>query len=227
MAIRRIHIFTILNRLSITMVLVSAVFTGSVFFAYAGAEEHGSDHGSRGHGSSGGGHSEGAGHEGGRHGRGRQGNYDPGREKGHGGGAKAVENTILKSGGRPVWAREGIPEVELGRLNSARVPAHVLQRALEKAQAELLATPGAEIHAPLQNIALYKEAVLRGDLDKAAEYLGFAAEKRMPITSEMVEALNIILGISVSDNEAMAGNADQIRQNILTEHDAGEIDNQH
>ena len=33
-------------------------------------------------------------------------------------------------GGKPVWAQEGIPEVELGRLNVARSPDQVLDRAL-------------------------------------------------------------------------------------------------
>ena len=36
-------------------------------------------------------------------------------------------------GGRPVWAKEGIPEVELGRLNVARSPEHVLASALQEA----------------------------------------------------------------------------------------------
>lgn len=33
-------------------------------------------------------------------------------------------------GGRPVWAQEGIPEVELGRLSVARAPSHVIDKAL-------------------------------------------------------------------------------------------------
>ncbi|WP_407494290.1 hypothetical protein [Pseudooceanicola sp. MF1-13] len=37
------------------------------------------------------------------------------------------------AGGKPDWAQEGIPEVELGRLNVARSPAHVLNQALEEA----------------------------------------------------------------------------------------------
>jgi hypothetical protein len=36
-------------------------------------------------------------------------------------------------GGKPVWAKEGIPEVELGRLNVARSPAKVLDQALAEA----------------------------------------------------------------------------------------------
>ncbi|MGB5558068.1 MAG: hypothetical protein WBN04_08650, partial [Paracoccaceae bacterium] len=40
-------------------------------------------------------------------------------------------------GGKPAWAQEGIPEVELGRLSVARSPGHVLQRALDEAVANL------------------------------------------------------------------------------------------
>lgn len=42
-------------------------------------------------------------------------------------------------GGKPVWAQEGIPEVELGRLSVARSPEHVLERALLEADATLTA----------------------------------------------------------------------------------------
>ena len=42
-------------------------------------------------------------------------------------------------GGKPVWAQEGIPEIELGRLSVARSPEHVLARALDEAEATLTA----------------------------------------------------------------------------------------
>lgn len=83
-------------------------------------------------------------------------------------------------GGKPVWAQEGIPEVELGRLNVARSPDSVLQRAYDEAVATLtpemvafynLSTAEmieqltfnfdnvAYIDSPLQNLALLKEAL--------------------------------------------------------------------
>lgn len=37
------------------------------------------------------------------------------------------------TGGRPAWAKEGIPEVELGRLSVARSPEHVLDHAFSEA----------------------------------------------------------------------------------------------
>ncbi len=83
-------------------------------------------------------------------------------------------------GGKPVWAQEGIPEVELGRLNVARSPAQVLDRAYDEALAGftpeaaefyslsldepilMLSTEFGEItmiDSPLQNIALLKDAL--------------------------------------------------------------------
>lgn len=210
--------FPRLMRLSLGGLLAASLFAGpfSMSSAHAAHDEGGhdshvsghtdSDHGQRGKGHRGGGH-------------------DSALPRGHhGGGAKAVENKVLNTGRQPVWAQGGIPEVEMGRLNAARAPGFVLERALAKAHQEMEANPEVEIHSPPQNIALYREAVLNGDLNKAAGYLGSAADKRIPITGEMVEALNIILAVSVPDNQEMASEADQVRQSILEAHDdeAGE-----
>lgn len=83
-------------------------------------------------------------------------------------------------GGKPVWAQEGIPEVELGRLNVARSPDHVLQRAYDEAiasvspemisfynltldqaveQLSLNFDNIAYIDSPLQNLALLKDTL--------------------------------------------------------------------
>lgn len=83
-------------------------------------------------------------------------------------------------GGKPIWAQEGIPEVELGRLNVARSPDKVLDRAYTEALATLtpemvafynLSTDQmidqltfhfddvAYIDSPLQNLALLKDAL--------------------------------------------------------------------
>ncbi|PWE48075.1 hypothetical protein DEM26_20160, partial [Thioclava sp. NG1] len=40
-------------------------------------------------------------------------------------------------GGKPTWSQEGIPEVELGRLNVARSPEHVIDQAYEEALASI------------------------------------------------------------------------------------------
>lgn len=84
------------------------------------------------------------------------------------------------SSGKPVWAQEGIPEVELGRLNVARSPDQVLDRAYAEALSSFtpevaafynldLAAMERElstnwdnvrfIDSPLQNLALLRDAL--------------------------------------------------------------------
>lgn len=162
----------------------------------SGGHSSGDHSGGRGRGRGGGhdsGHTDHGGDEGDDHG----GGHTPGpkgygshgtHRGGHGndvarGGGKTVEYKILR-GRRPVWAQEGIPEVELGRLNVSRAPGHVLARA----EGEALATYSeamAELYnldadqaatllrssfrdvsrydSPLQNLALYKDVMTFGD----------------------------------------------------------------
>ncbi|MDE2006802.1 MAG: hypothetical protein KGI51_09570 [Rhodospirillales bacterium] len=47
----------------------------------------------------------------------------------YGGGPNSRKPAAGTTGGRPVWAKEGIPAVELGRLSVARAPEHVLDHA--------------------------------------------------------------------------------------------------
>lgn len=89
-------------------------------------------------GSKGGGHDDGA--EGGREGGAGEGR---GGSEGEGDGGGRGQGAGAGGAGRPVWAREGIPEVELGRLNVARSPDHVLDRAY----AEALSTFSEEVAA--------------------------------------------------------------------------------
>jgi hypothetical protein len=88
-------------------------------------------------------------------------------------------------GGKPIWAQEGIPEVELGRLSVARSPDQVLERSLLEAIATL--TPDmaafynlsldqiiAELSlnwdnitiydSPLQNLALFEDVLMDGSI---------------------------------------------------------------
>jgi len=139
-----------------------------------GHDEQGGDHGDE----------HGDGHMPGPKGYGGQGSGRGGREhEVAGGGGKAVEDKVLR-GRRPVWAREGIPEVELGRLNVARAPAHVLERAEGEAlatyrqpmrviysldaeqAAALLATSYRDVaryDSPVQNLALYRDVMTFGN----------------------------------------------------------------
>lgn len=151
--------------------------------------EHDDDHGDDGHtGGSGGGHGghddghddgHGDGGSGGGSGGGGSGG-NPGSGAGQGQGSGKGQGNSSGVGGSPVWAREGIPEVELGRLNVARSPDQVLQRAYEEALASLSPEMAgfysmdineminelsnnfdnlSYIDSPLQNLALLKDAL--------------------------------------------------------------------
>jgi hypothetical protein len=114
------------------------------------------------------------------------------------------------TGGKPVWAQEGIPEVELGRLSVARSPDQVFDRAYAEALAtmtpEMIAfyniagTDGwvalldaisndwdaiSFIDSPLQNLALMEEA-----LD------GNSALSGVGVTTDNDMLLAIFLGIA-------------------------------
>ncbi len=129
----------------------------------------------------------------------------------------------LRPGGRPVWAQEGLPEAELGRLNVARAPGRVLDRALSEAVGEwsdarsgwyglplddALARmaeleKGIRVESPLQNLGMYRALLsgrrpvpIDGDaLELAAIFLGGASDKTIPIVPDTVVALNTILGV--------------------------------
>lgn len=120
-------------------------------------------------------------------GKGQDANGTGGNGTGQGGPSADSEGKGPKAGaagddtrGKPAWAQEGIPEVELGRLNVARSPSKVLDRAY----AEALATFNADmanfyslsladavmklstefdsasyIDSPLQNLSLLKDAL--------------------------------------------------------------------
>lgn len=73
-------------------------------------------------------------------GQGGQGQDQGGQGQGQGGPGEDSEGKGPKAGasgnaggGKPVWAEEGIPKVELGRLSVARSPDQVLDRALAEA----------------------------------------------------------------------------------------------
>lgn len=181
------------------LAVLSVVAAGAVFAPpllnsmIAHAQTHSAE-GEEGH--SGGGKGSGAGHDSGSHddsdshddseghdsgviikGKGRKGgNSDAG------GGGKRGAGASGTAGTRPVWAKEGIPEVELGRLNVARSPDQVLSRAYAEAMAMATITPEIvdfykltqaqmisqlSLHwddvlfydSPLQNLAMLKETL--------------------------------------------------------------------
>ncbi len=177
-----------LSVLALTCALTAPLLTGSAIPAFAQTDDpvlhsggkqgsgghedghdddghdDGHDEGGKGPGGSGGGHDEGG------SGEGPKGSGLDGKGQGAGSGAS----------GRPVWAQEGIPEVELGRLNVARAPDAVIDRAFAEAlgtfteevavfyrldldaMVEELGTNWDNVRlidSPLQNIALFRDAL--------------------------------------------------------------------
>ena len=63
------------------------------------------------------------------------------------GGDNEHKPTAGEQGGKPVWAQEGIPEIELGRLNVARSPAHVIDKAASEALANFDADASASLYS--------------------------------------------------------------------------------
>jgi len=181
----------ILLRTVILAAVLSLAGITSTTFAAESDSSHTGGHGGGGAGGHGGGHDsghedegheEGSGHTGGPKRFGSYSGHGPDRDIGRDVG-RSVEDRIFHSGGPPVWAREGIPEVELGRLNVGRAPGFVLARAEDKALEEfnqnmaalynLTAEQAAallqnnyneseRIHSPVQNLALYKDVMIFG-----------------------------------------------------------------
>lgn len=188
------------------------------------------------------GHDGGEDHEGGGQGQGQGGSAQGGQDQGGQGQGGA---------GRPPWAAEGIPEIELGRLNVARSPEHVLDRAYTEALAQLAGMAGfynltydqmitelslnwdnvTIIDSPLQNLAIFRDA-LDGSIDLSgygitndrttlmAVTIGVASDKNMPVSSETVYAVSVILGMPLSQAEAtdLAAKAESIRIAVLAGH---------
>lgn len=189
-----------------------------------------------------------------------------------GGGDQGQRPPPGTRGGRPVWAQEGIPEVELGRLSVVRAPSHVIERALAEVLtnwstigstvltltapgqptltmtvAQLYSLPADQfanivktyydsitrIDSPLENLALFQDIRVDGTtqltgvtpasaIDLAAILLGSASDKTLPITTDTVLAVNIILQLptlSATDLAALAAGAEAVRAAILEGHE--------
>ena len=154
--------------------------TAGLFAAPAYADEDGSGGPSNSKGNQGG---QGQGGKGSQAGQGKQGGQGsgqggPGPDSDSKGPQAGGPSSAGSGGGKPVWAQEGIPEVELGRLSVARSPDQVLARSLAEALATIegstalqdfysmsldqmvvtLSTQWDEttiIDSPLQNLALF------------------------------------------------------------------------
>lgn len=131
-------------------------------------------------------HESGGGNSAGQHGQDNQGGGDgqTGPDDSSEGVGPQAGSPSHDDGGQPAWAQEGIPEIELGRLNVARSPEKVLDQAYDEA---LLALPASAdfynqsledikdalandwdnltlVDSPLSNLALLKDA-MDGEID--------------------------------------------------------------
>lgn len=129
-----------------------------------------------------------------------------------------------RDGGKPVWASEGIPEGDYGRLNVARAPQHVRDQALAEAlntvtdwslylktlteAADAIyasnTTSIVRVDSPTQSLALYQALLRDGSIPaigggsafvQAAIFLASASDKTKIVTTDTVTAMNIILGV--------------------------------
>lgn len=152
-----------------------------------------------------GGHEDTEDHEGGSGGSGGgQGQGGPGEDS-DGQGPQGGGPSDSAGGGRPPWAAEGIPEIELGRLSVARSPDHVLDRAYDEAlltmasmadfynlsledmitQLSLNWDDITIVDSPLQNLSLLRDA-LDGSIDLSA----------VGITNDIDTLMAVFLGVA-------------------------------
>ena len=158
-------------------------------------------------GNAGGGNGQGG--QGAQSGQGNQGEQGQGQggpdESSDGKGPQAGGPSDSDGGGRPAWASEGIPEVELGRLSVARSPDHVLDRAYDEAMLTLAGMADfynlsldqmvtelslnwddlTIIDSPLQNLAIFRDA-LDGSIDLTS----------YGITSDAFTIMAVTLGVA-------------------------------
>lgn len=104
-----------------------------------------------------------------------------------------------RTGGRPPWAQEGIPEIELGRLNVARSPSHVLDRAYLEALASF--TP--------DKVAFYNMSI-----DEAAAALR-ADFRDVSMIDSPLQNLSLLRDI-LEDGQSVLNTLDEVQNDSLT-----------
>jgi hypothetical protein len=201
------------SALAIGVVVATGAVVAPASFGFdaAWADEGGDGDGSNGGNGNAGG--QGAGGQGAQSGQGNQGGQGQGQggpgEDSDGMGPQAGGPSDSAGGGRPAWASEGIPEVELGRLSVARSPDHVLDRAYDEAMLSIASMADfynlsidemitelslnwddiTLIDSPLQNLAIFRDA-LDGGIDLSA----------YGITNDTFTIMAVTLGVASDKN---------------------------
>ncbi|MDB4254771.1 hypothetical protein [Yoonia sp.] len=146
--------------------VAASSFSGTSMAAFA--QEDGSGGQAQGQGNQGG---QGQGSQGAQSGQGNQGGSGSGQggpsaDSDGTGGQSGGPSDTSSGGGKPAWAQEGIPEVELGRLSVARSPDQVLERSLEEALSTWDAVTMEDFYSlPLENadVSILSELSLNWD----------------------------------------------------------------
>ena len=131
--------------------------------------------------------------------------------------ANGVVVQLTPEGEVPAAYSDQVQTVEFSRLNVSRSPSHVIEKALQEAQGNMASADeithddagrlvvikdgtAKTIDSPLQNLALYVDAIRHGTFSaqQAASFLGAAADKAQPITLDIVVYLNTIVGLNGS-----------------------------
>jgi len=146
--------------------VAASSFSGTSMAAFA--QEDGSGGQAQGQGNQGG---QGQGSQGAQSGQSNQGGSGSGQggpsaDSDGTGGQSGGPSDTNSGGGKPAWAQEGIPEVELGRLSVARSPDQVLDRSLEEALSTWDAVTMEDFYSlPLENadVSILSELSLNWD----------------------------------------------------------------
>lgn len=105
-----------------------------------------------------------------------------------------------ESRGKPVWADEGIPEVELGRLNVARAPGNILDRARQ----ELVSGDyPSEITEYYNKTAEELASLLVSDWDLYSSYIVDSPLENLAIFRDAINGITTLPGVTV-DIDLMA-----------------------
>lgn len=153
---------------AIALVAAAGMAAGPVQFGIFGSPAYADDGSGGPENSQGNQGGQGQGSKGSQQGQGSQGGQGsgqggPGEDSDSKGPQAGGPSSSGSGGGKPAWAQEGIPEVELGRLSVARSPDQVLDRAYDEALATIAADPSIEAFYELSLTAMIETLSLEWD----------------------------------------------------------------
>mgnify|MGYP004147705655 CR=1 FL=1 len=167
---------------------------------HGGGGQGGGGQGGGGQGGGGGGHDGGSsGGSGGSQGANKGGGHSTSAEPTDSDGRGPQYGKPDGSRGKPVWAAEGIPEVELGRLNVIRAPGNIL----DSARAELVKTFDADGITYYNMTAEALADLLRSDWDNVTAVMIDSPLENLAVFRDAVNGVSVLPGVTV-DIDLMA-----------------------